>query len=381
MDFTTTEAADDLGGLARTITESVCTAEHQRKLDGLERGAAPARGGRFDRDLWGKLIEADILSTAAPESLGGGGFGVLEQVAVLVALGRQLAAVPYLESVVLGAGALAKFGSESLQQEWAAPAINGEKILAVALDGEMGQGPVRATASGAPEAATSGASGGFRLTGSRTQIAYGPVADAFLVPAETDSGTKVFLIAADDPGVTVSALDTTGRGSVGHLDLRGVEADRVVGGDDVVAWLTTHGDLGRSAYQLGVLERALELTSEYAREREQFDRPIGSFQAVSSRLADAYIDVKGLRLTVTQAAWRLSEDLPADVEVGTAAFWAADAGHRVAHTTVHVHGGVGIDLDHPVHRYFLAAKQTEFAVGSATGQLLRIGRELADTPA
>ena len=134
MDFTTTEASDDLGGLARTITDSVCTAEHQRELDGLEQ--------RFDRDLWAKLIEADILSTAAPESLGGGGFGVLEQVAVLVALGRQLAAVPYLESVVLAAGALAKFGSESLQQEWAAPAINGEKIIAVALDGDMGEGPV-----------------------------------------------------------------------------------------------------------------------------------------------------------------------------------------------------------------------------------------------
>jgi 3-oxocholest-4-en-26-oyl-CoA dehydrogenase beta subunit len=366
MDFTTTEAADDLGGLARTITESVCTAEHQRELDGL--GVA---GGRFDRDLWGKLIEADILSTATPESLGGGGFGVLEQVVVLVALGRQLAAVPYLESVVLGAGALAKFGSESLQQEWAMTAINGEKILAVALDGEMGQGPVQATTS----------SEGYRLTGSRTQVGYGPVADAFLVPAETDSGTKVFLIAKDDPGVTVSALDTTGHGSVAHLEMQGVEAARVVGGDEAVAWLTTHGTLGRSAYQLGVLERALELTSEYAREREQFDRPIGSFQAVSSRLADGYIDVKGLRLTVTQAAWRLSEDLPADIEVSTAAFWAADAGHRVAHTTVHVHGGVGIDLDHPVHRYFLAAKQMEFAVGSATGQLLRIGRELADTPA
>ena len=363
MDFKTTEASDDLGGLARTITESVCTAEHQRELDGLEQ--------RFDRDLWGKLIEADILSTAAPESLGGGGFGVLEQVAVLVALGRQLAAVPYLESVVLGAGALAKFGAGPLQQEWAMPAINGEKIIAVALDGEMGQGPVQATASG----------DGYRLTGSRTQVGYGPVADAFLVPAETDSGTKVFLIANDDAGATVTALDTTGRGSVGHLELQGVEASRVVGGDDAVGWLTTHGALGRSAYQLGVLERALELTSTYAREREQFDRPIGSFQAVSSRLADGYIDVKGLRLTVTQAAWRLSEDLPADVEVSTAAFWAADAGHRVAHTTVHVHGGVGIDLDHPVHRYFLAAKQMEFAVGSATGQLLRIGRELADTPA
>ena len=363
MDFKTTEAADDLGGLARTITDAVCTNEPQRELDKLEE--------RFDNDLWGKLIEADILSAAAPESMGGGGFGVLEQVAVLEALGRQLAAVPYLDSVVLGAGALAKFGSEALQQEWATPAVAGEKIIAVALDGEMGEGPVRAQASGS----------GFKLTGSRTQIGFGPVADAFLVPAETDSGTKVFLIGKDDAGVTVTSLETTGLGSIGHLELQGVETDRVVGGEEVVGWLTTHGALGRSAYQLGVLDRALELTASYAREREQFDRPIGSFQAVSSRLADDYINVKALRLTVTQAAWRLSEDLPADIDVNTAAFWAADAGHRVAHTAVHVHGGVGIDLDHPVHRYFLAAKQTEFAVGSATGQLLRIGRELADTPA
>jgi 3-oxocholest-4-en-26-oyl-CoA dehydrogenase beta subunit len=363
MDFSTTEAANDLGGLARTITESVCTPERQRELDGLDE--------RFDSDLWAKLKDADILSATAPESLGGAGFGVLEQVAVLVALGRQLAAVPYLESVVLGAGALAKFGSEALQLPWATAAINGEKIITVALDGDMGEGPVQATADGS----------GYRLTGTRTQVFYGPIADAYLVPAETDSGTRIFLVAKDDPGLTVTALDTTGHGSVGHLELHGVEATRVVGGDDVVAWLDTHATLGRSAYQLGVLERALELTAEYAREREQFDRPIGSFQAVSSRLADGYIDVKALRLTLTQAAWRLSEDLPADVEVNTAAFWAADAGHRVAHTTVHVHGGVGIDTDHPVHRYFLAAKQTEFAVGSATGQLLLIGRELADTPA
>ncbi|WP_458319194.1 acyl-CoA dehydrogenase family protein [Mycolicibacterium brisbanense] len=365
MDFTTTEAADDLGGLVRTITESVCTPEHQRELDGLPQ--------RFDRDLWAKLVEADVLSAAAPESLGGGGFGVLEQTAVLTALGRQLAAVPYLESVVLAAGALAAFGSDELQAQWATPAVAGEKILTVALDGEMGQGPVQAQSAG----------NGYRLTGTRTLVSFGPVADAFLVPAETGSGTRLVLVAADDPGVTVTALDTTARGSVGLLELQGTEvsAGRLVGGADVVDWLTTHTDLGRTAYQLGVLERALELTSEYAREREQFDRPIGSFQAVSSRLADGYIDIKGLRLTLTQAAWRLSEDLPADIDVASAAFWAAEAGHRVAHTTVHVHGGVGIDMDHPVHRYFLAAKQTEFALGGATGQLLRIGRELADTPA
>lgn len=364
MDFTTTEASEDLGGLVRTITEAVCTPAHQRELDRLEH--------RFDTELWSKVIEADILTAAAPESLGGGGFGLLEQVAVLVTLGRQLAAVPYLESAVLAAGALEKFGSEDLKQQWALPAVKGDKVLTVALDGDMGEGPVQAHAAG----------GSFRLTGTRTQISYGPVADAFLVPAETDSGTKVFVVASDDPGVSVVALDTTGHGSIGHLALSGVElsADRVVGDDQVVSWLTTLATLGRSAFQLGVVERALELTSTYAREREQFERPIGSFQAVSSRLADGYIDIKALRLTLTQAAWRLAEGLPADVDVNTAAFWAAEAGHRVAHTTVHVHGGVGIDIDHPVHRYFLAAKQTEFAVGSATGQLLRIGRELADTP-
>lgn len=364
MDFKTTEAADDLGGLVRTITESVCTPEHQRELDGLEQ--------RFDKELWRKLADADILSTAAPEELGGGGFGALEQTAVLVALGRQIAAVPYLESVVLAAGALAEFGSEEQQQQWALPAVRGEKILAIATDGEMGEGPVQATSNGS----------GHRLTGTRTQIGFGPVADAFLVPAETGSGTAVFLVAADDPNVTVSALDTTGNGSIGHLELQGVEvgADREIGGPEVLDWLSTLALLGRSAFQLGVLERALELTAQYAREREQFDRPIGSFQAVSARLADGYIDIKGLRLTLTQAAWRLSEDLPADLDVRSAAFWAAEAGHRVAHTTVHVHGGVGIDMDHPVHRYFLAAKQTEFALGSATGALLAIGRGLADTP-
>lgn len=365
MDFTTTEAAEDLGGLVRTITESVCTPEHQRELDGLAE--------RFDRELWTKLIASDALSTTAPESLGGGGFGVLEEVAVLAALGRQMAAVPYLESVVLGAGALARFGSPGLQDDWATPAVRGERILTVALDAEMGQGPVQAAADG----------GAYRLTGTRALVPYGPVADAFLVPAETESGTTVFLVAVSDAGVSVGSLNTTGHGSVAHLDLQGVEvsADRVVGGQDVLDWLVTRATLGRSAFQLGVVERALELTALYAREREQFDRPIGSFQAVSSRLADGYIDIKGLRLTLTQAAWRLSEDLPSELEVNSAAFWAAEAGHRVAHTAVHVHGGVGIDIDHPVHRYFLAAKQTEFAVGGATGALLRIGRDLAETPA
>jgi alkylation response protein AidB-like acyl-CoA dehydrogenase len=365
MDFAKTEAALDLSGLVTTIVDSICTPDHQRALDKLDQ--------RLDTTLWRKLIEADILSTAAPEEIGGGGFGVLEQTAILSALGRQLAAVPYLDSVVLAAGALARFGSETLRQQWAAPAVAGDKLLTVALDGELGQGPVQATASGS----------GFRLTGTRTQVPFGPVADAFLVPAETDAGTAVFLVSRQDSGLTVTSLETTGLNSSAELELAGVEldADRTVGDAEALEWLLTHRAVGLTAYQLGVLDRALQLTAEYARTREQFDRPIGSFQAVAQRLADGYIDIQGLRLTCLQAAWRLAEDLPAGTEVATAAFWAAEAGHRVAHTAVHVHGGVGIDMDHPVHRYFITAKQVEFELGGATAQLLTIGRELADSPA
>lgn len=248
MDFTKSEASEDLGGLVRTITESVCTPERQRELDGLDT--------RFDRDLWAKLIDAGILSAAAPEAVGGGGYGTMEQTAVLEALGRQLAAVPYLESAVLAAGALAKFGSEALQKNWAVPAVNGSKVLTVALSGDMGDGPVQTALEG------NAAGAGYRLTGTRTQVRYGPVADAFLVPSQTGSGTSVFIVAAEDPGVTVTPLSTTGHGSVAHLEFSGVAvgADRMVGaagqGGAVVDWLHTHQTWGLSAFQLGVLARA-----------------------------------------------------------------------------------------------------------------------------
>jgi alkylation response protein AidB-like acyl-CoA dehydrogenase len=137
--------------------------------------------------------------------------------------------------------------------------------------------------------------------------------------------------------------------------------------------------VGLCAAQVGVIERALEMTAEHARKRVQFGRPIGSFQAVAQRLADAYIDVEAARLTMWQAAWLLDcgREADADLAVATAKFWAAEAGHRVAHTAVHVHGGMGIDVSYPVHRYFTAATQNEFALGGATAQLRRIGAVLA----
>lgn len=145
-------------------------------------------------------------------------------------------------------------------------------------------------------------------------------------------------------------------------------------GDD--PWLRARATVSLCALQLGVLERALEMTAAYATSRVQFGRPIGTFQAVGQRLADAYIDVEAVRLTMWQAAWLLAQGEPCAAEISTAKFWAADAGHRVAHTAVHVHGGVGIDLDHPLHRYFVAAKRHEFTLGHATDHLVTLGTHL-----
>jgi acyl-CoA dehydrogenase len=146
----------------------------------------------------------------------------------------------------------------------------------------------------------------------------------------------------------------------------------------VAGWLAARATVGHCAAQAGVVERALELTAEYARTRVQFGRPIGAFQAVAQRLAEAYIDAEAVRLTLWQAVWALDSDASsAGLAVATAKFWAAEAGHRVAHTAVHVHGGMGIDVTYPVHRYFVAAKRNEFALGGATAQLRRIGGALA----
>ena len=382
MDFSYNENQRELAALSRAILADRTTPERLREVE--------AGGDRFDPGLWADLAGAGVLAAALPEPLGGAGLGLLEQCSVLAEVGRAVAPVPYLASVVLGAGALARFGTPDQQARWAAPAGRGELVLTAALSEEDGDDPRAPSAraelvKGEWRGTGRGVGGGDKwlLTGTKTAVPAGPRADLMLVPAATALGTAVVLVTPADPGVTVEPQQMTDGDAAGQLELAGVElpADRVLGspaaGTEITAWLVSHGTVGLCAQQFGVVERALELTSEYAKNRKQFGKPIGSFQAVAQRLADGYIDVEAVRLTMWQAAWLLSEGQPCDTEVATAKFWAADAGHRMAHTAVHIHGGVGIDIEHPLHRYFVAAKRLEFALGGATSQLRRIGTALA----
>ena len=360
MDFGLTEEQAELGGLTRKI---------------LAERDAP----------WGDLAAAGVLAAGLPPALGGAGLGLLEQCSVLIELGRVASEVPYLGSIVLGAGALASYGTAAQQEQWAAPAGRGSVVLTAALAEPDGDDPRR------PSARAERTDGRWVLSGVKTAVDAAPEADLFLVPCASPDGVLVFLVTPSDAGVRVEPQRLTDFAPAGRVVLGGVvlDDDRVLGaagqGAEVARWLVARGTVGLCAAQSGVIGRALELTAEYARNRVQFGRPIGSFQAVAQRLADAYIDVVAVRLTMWQAAWMLSahesgagEAGPAvDTAVATAKFWAADAGHRVAHTAVHIHGGLGIDTSYPVHRYFTAAKHYEFALGGATAQLRRIGTVLA----
>jgi acyl-CoA dehydrogenase len=367
VDFAETESQAELAGLARKILTEQVTPE---RLAAAEKGP-----DRFDAALWADLAGAGVLAAALPEELGGAGLGFLDACSVLIEMGRAVAPVPYLASAVLGAGAVARFGSAAQQEEFAAPAGRGELILTAALAEEDGDDPA------APSARAERSADGWLLSGVKTTVPAAPLAALLLVPAATTDGLAVFLVRPGDPGVTVSRQQVTSGDSTGRVTLDGVliGADRVLGepGGDAAGWLLRAATVGLCATAAGVTARALELTAEYARERIQFGKPIGGFQAVAQRLADGYIDCEAVRLTMWQAAWRLAEGLPCAAEIATAKFWAADAGHRVAHTAVHVHGGVGIDLSHPAHRYFVAAKHCEFMLGGATVQLRRLGAELA----
>ena len=204
------------------------------------------------------------------------------------------------------------------------------------------------------------------------------IADTVLVPAAMDDGeVGVFLLATDARGVEVRPVATTNREPHADVFLDGATVsaeDRLPGdGEQLIRSLYTRALVGLCAIQLGVSDRALRIAAGYTSEREQFGRAIGSFQAVRQRMADAFIDVEAIRWTTWHAAWLIAHGRPADRAARIAKFWAAEAGARVAATTQHVHGGIGIDVTYPLHRYFLWAKHNELTLGPASAQLASIG--------
>jgi len=367
MDFSLTDEQQAVVEASRTLFTGRLTDERRKEVE--------ASAERIDRTLWSEMAAANLLGLAVAEEYAGSGLSLLEVCLLLEEVGRAAAPVPALPTLV-SALAVAEFGSENQRRRWLPGVVAGEVMLGTAL---IDQGTVTATRDEA----------GWRLDGSRACVQGGLAADVVLVPA----GGRLFLVETGAPGVIRVRQEAT----TGIPDARLVLDSVSVGGESALgdgggadregapprtaaAWLADRYTVALCALAAGVCEAALRLTAEYTKTREQFERPIASFQAVGQRAADAYIDTEGVRLTARQAAWRLANGHPAEAEIAVAKFWAADGGQRVVHAASHLHGGIGVDRDYALHRYFLLAKQIELTLGGATRQLLRLGAILADAP-
>lgn len=370
MDFSYEEEEQAVAELARKILEDQATNE---RLKELEAGDAP-----YDETLWKALAEANLLGAAVPEAYGGSDLGFVALCLLLQEIGRTVAPVPVFPSLVLGALPLAEFGSEAQKQAWLPGIAAGEQIVTAALSEFASSDPL------APATRAEAKGDGFCLTGIKTNVPAAEQASHILVPTSFGDGSiGLFYVEPGGAGVTLTAQQTSDGRAHAQLELAAAPVAEdarlgdAAGGAAILRWLVERATAARCMMQLGVTERALEMTAAYSRERIQFERPIGSFQAVHQRAADAYINVEAIRLSAQEASWRLSQGLPATPHVQIAKFWAAEGGQFVAYACQHLHGGIGIDMDYPLHRYFTWATHIEHELGSAKHQLDRLGREIA----
>ena len=359
MDFTLTEDQQSLQGLAQDILAKEAT---QERLDSLD-----SQGIWFDTGLWKQLADAGLVGAALKEDVGGGGLGLTELAVVLEQVGAHVAQVPLLE-VLVPALAIDRFGTPA-QRDLLRGVADGSALVVAALTETGREDPAR-------PAATATDDGGWTVTGSKSAVPLADQATKVLVPASTGDRTVLLLVDA----INLTPATTTHGLQVFDMELDGTPAELLTDDPTAIGWLLDRAYVGIAATALGVSNKALLLSATYTSQREQFGRAVATFQAVGHRLADAYIDVEAIRLTTLQAVWLLDEGLPAHDEARVAKWWAAEGGHRVAHAAQHVHGGVGIDTDYVLHRYFTWSKYLEFTLGGATAQALSLGATLAPEP-
>lgn len=295
---------------------------------------------------------------------------------------KVLARVPLLESSAATA-AVQAYGGPELKAGLLARAGRGEAVLTVAAHGRTGHDPAEL----AVTARQDGSGSGWVLDGVQTAVPWAYDADLVVVPARTAADRTVLaLVPREAQGVTLAEQFSTSGERLGELRLDAVElaARDVIDAEGAWEWLRELLATGTCALALGLGERVLGMTSEYAGKREQFGHPIATFQAVAVQSADRYIDLRAMEATLWQAAWRIASGapgaLPASGDVAVAKIWASEGVRRVVQTAQHLHGGFGADVDYPLHRYHAWAKHLELALGPAAAHEEALGDLLAAHP-
>ncbi|MFJ4687775.1 acyl-CoA dehydrogenase family protein [Streptomyces sp. NPDC088789] len=334
----------------------------------------------LDRALWARLADADLLSLLLAPEHDGAGLDTVALCLVLRESARVLARVPLLESTA-AAAAVQRYGDPRTHSALLARAGRGESVLTVAAHGRTGHDPAERAVTARRDGDT------WVLDGTQTAVPWAYEADLTLVPAHTgDDRSVLALVPRGHPGTGLAEQVSTSGERLGELRLDGarIPAREVIDAAGAWEWLRDLLATGTCALALGLGERVLAMTGEYAGKREQFGHPIATFQAVAVQAADRYIDLRAMAATLWQAAWRIdagaSGALPVSGDVAVAKIWASEGVRRVVQTAQHLHGGFGADVEYPLHRYHAWAKQLELSLGPAAAHEETLGDLLAAHP-
>ena len=361
MDFTYDEAQQAVADLAEQILTDRLDTERLLDLEAaLEEG-----GSWFDADLWSALAGAGLVGIALGEDVGGGGLDEVALAVLLCAQGGHVAPLPLLPHLVASL-ALDRLGSPEQRADLLPGCVDGSRILTVAVQEYLAE-DVHRPGLRFEEG---------RLHGTKIVVEGVEQASHALVTATGDAGPGLFLVDLADDGITRAPGRSTRLETVWQLDLADVPSEPV-GDARGVDWLVNRLMMALCATQLGVTETALRLTAEYTSQREQFGRPLATFQAVTQRLADQFVNVGGIRLATLSAAWRLANGRDAREDLLIAKWWASERATDGANATQHCHGGMGVARDYPLHRYTLWNKHLATSLGAGTSSLRSLGALLA----
>lgn len=330
---------------------------------------ADAEAREFDEPAWAALAKVGLLSLALPADLGGDGLGVGEIAVLLTEVGRRAAAVPALATLALGVLPVAAYGTATQRAALLPDAAAGTSLLTGAPS-EPGA-PLTST----PSTKATRARGSWRLTGTKAAVPYAAQASRVLVPATTADGPGVFVVDPHGDGVELHRTPTAAGGPEFTVRLDRAQADPLGSAPSVsaAAALRAYALVGAAAAGDGLLSGGLELTTEHVRSRQQFGRPLATFQAVAQQVADVYVAARTVHLAAVSAAWRLAAGLDADEELELAGYWLAAEGLAAMRVCHHLHGGVGVDVSYPLHRHYSQLKDLSRFVGGAPGRLEALG--------
>lgn len=366
MDFEESEDQKAIADMASRLLHDTLSDERRARLYGVLR--EPNRA--FDGEAWQAIATAGLLGLMVSEANGGSALGMAEAGKVLEAQGAVLVPVPLLQNMVMVLPALDRYAPNALKAELLPDLLAGTKMATVAAP-QMAFGQVSR-----PRAIAKG--DGYALSGTIDAVPFAQEADYILLSADLPDGQSIIGI-LDRADLNISpGLAMSGEGADSlRLDHTPLPAAHVlaVGAEALAAraHLRDWALAGIAALQIGVLSEALRRTAEYTVERKQFGRPLAGFQAVTQQAADAFMVIEALRGLYWKTVVAIDKGVDAALDAHAAKWWVAEAGHQVAHTALHLHGGIGQDLEYPIHRYFLWAKHLGMMMGSTPEHLQAIG--------